>query len=172
MGKKYDALMAQLAAAYKAMNTPSPYETQLSNELSNLNKWLDAGDYRHLPQGLSIPMLSLADSQKLRQMTRGSLGQAAAGVQNPNLLAQQRELDDNRFAQEEGNEYSGAINDLINRKYGLLSDLQGQYSNRMRGGVEGATAMLNAYQNRPRSGWGNILGNMIGAGASIATKFI
>lgn len=176
--KELERLLAQLRAQNQQMlnraTEKSPWEQEVENEYRTNKTFLDSKDYRNLPNGVNIPMLSLADSQKMRQMTRGqNAGQSAAGV-NPQILASQRELSDNQFAEDWGGEYEQKIGGLMDQNQNRLSFLQGAHSNRMNAGLQGSSNMFGqAMQIRPEKGfWSSFLPGLLQGGASAAMSFI
>lgn len=176
--KDLERLLAQLRAQQQQMldraTQKSPWEQEVENEYRTNKTFLDSKDYRNLPAGVNIPMLSLADSQKMRQMMRGqNAGQSAAGV-NPQMLAAQRELSDNRFAEEWGGEYENKIGGLLDQNQNRLSFLQGAHGNRMNAGLQGSSNMLGqAMQIKPDKGfWGSFLQSFLPSAASTAMSFI
>lgn len=175
MGKKPDwnALFQQLIAANQAATAPSPYETALAADWNNTRNWLNQRDYRNMPAGVNVDLLPIADYQKMRQMTRGTNnGTAAAGVMNPTILNQQRELDDNQFAQDWGGAYENALGGLLNRQDSLSGALQSAHANRMGMGMQGAMGALQAYGSRPRSIWSSLLPSILQGAGSVAGAFI
>jgi len=176
MGRKTDRMyMEQLLAAIRAANQPSQWETQLGNERNQLQSWLDAKDYRNLPNGVNIDMLPLAEAQRMRKMVRGSggTGQRAAGADGGRILAAQKEFGDNQFAQDWSGAYEQKVGDLMGRKDTLTQLLMGQSDNRSNNNVRNQSLMLDAYRNRPKGGFlQSLLPGLIQGGASIAGAFI
>jgi hypothetical protein len=176
--KELNRLLAQLRAQQQQMlnraTAQSPWEKEVENEYRANKTFLDSKDYRNLPDGVNIPMLSLADSQKMRQMTRGqNLGQSASGV-NPQMLAAQRELSDNQFAEDWGGEYEAKVGGLMDQNQNRLSFLQGAHGNRMNAGLQGGSNMLGqAMQITPEKGfWSSFLPGLLQGGASAALSFL
>lgn len=170
----WNQLFAQLQSQIAQATAPSPYETAMQQDWTNTRNWLNAKDYRNMPAGVNVDLLPIAEYQKMRQMTRGSNagGTAAAGVINPTILNQQRELDDNQFTQDWGNAYENQVGNLRQQNAGLGAGLQGAYTNRMNTGIQGQMGALNAFNNRPRSMWSSLLPSLISGGANIAGAFI
>lgn len=171
--KQFDQLFRMLQASVQQAQQPSPWETAVGNEYNQINSFLNSKDYRNLPPGVNIDMLSLADSNRMRQMMRGqNAGQSATGI-NPQMQAAQRELSDNQFQQEWGGEYERKVGDLMGRKDNMLSFLQGGHTNRMNTGISGNLSLLQAAQMRPKgSFWGDMFKGLIPGLASTALKFI
>lgn len=167
--RRWDQLFASLQAQQAAANKPSPYEDALLKDWNTSRDWLNKRNYRNLPTGVNIPMLGLADSQKMRQMLRGS-NTNGQGELNPNLLASQRELDDNQFAQDWGGAYENAVGGIMDRNDALAGAGQSSYSNRMNNSVNGAASLLNAWGSRPKSSggfWSSFGKSLLGSAPSI-----
>lgn len=167
------ALQQQQEAANRAAQK-SPWELELENRYNATKTFLDSKDYRNLPTGVNIDMLGLADSQKLRQMMRGSnQGQSAAGV-NPQILAAQREMSDNQFAEDYGGEYERKIGELMGQNDINLNNLQAAHANRMGMGLSGANSMVSSIsQIRPQQGfWDKFLPGILSAGGSLGSALI
>lgn len=178
--KMYDQMlqmmMQQINAQNQRINTPSPYETQMSGEANDITNFLNSRDYRNIPASLggSIDLMPLADAQKLRQMTRGSMN-TGQGMINPQILSSQRELDDNQFAQDYGNAFEQRVGDLSNKRDALLGGLQGQYNTRIgqnQGTFQDMGGYLQGVLNRPKGFWSQMLPGLIQGGISAATHFI
>jgi len=173
MGKKqrrYDDLMRALQAKLDAYtNTPSATENLFNNEITATTNFLNSRDYRNLPNGVNINMLPLAEQQRMRQMTRGSID-TGQGQINPNILAAQREVSDNEFAQDWGNEYENKVGELQGRRDTLAGMVQGMYDNRMNAGIQGGQMQIQNQLNRPKGfNWlGLLTGGLQGAGSVLS----
>lgn len=165
--------MEELRRAYQQAQQPSPFEQQYTTEFNNLGNWLNAKDYRNLPAGSNVDLLPLAEYQKMRQMVRGrNDGQAARGANTTALMRQQRELGDNEFLKDWGGAYEQKVGELSNRRDSIANMLQSSHANRMGLGVQGSQAMLQAFQNRPRSMWSSLLPSLIQGGAQVGAAFV
>lgn len=172
--KDYERLMQQMQSMFHQAQQPSQYETQYQSEWNNLGNFLNSRDYRNLPNGVSIDMLPLAEMQKMRKMVRGtdSGGQGARGANMGNILKAQKEYDDNQFAQDWGGAYENKIGELSGRRDAIGNMLMGSQQNRNMIGIQGAQAMLQAQQNKPRSMWSSLLPSLLSGGAQIGAAFI
>lgn len=171
--KRYDQLMEQMRLMYQQAQQPSPYVQQVQTEYNNLGNWLNAKDYRNMPAGVNVDLLPLAEYQRMQQMMRGNNnGQAAKGANTTALQRQQREVGDNDLVQNWAGAYENKVGELMGRKDALLNMLQGDYTNRMQTGVQGSQAMLQAFQNRPKSWFSSLLPSMIQGGAQVGAAFI
>jgi len=164
MGKKkqYDAMMRQFDALLAQIKQPSPYESEFNTRRGQIRSFLDSKDYRNLPTGVNVDLLPLADYQRMRSMVRGTGDTKAKGASNSNLLAQQRQLDDDQFVRDWGGAYEQKVGELKNEEMGLLGSLQDMYSNRMGAAMQGQQAQMQNLLNRPKGN--NILGTLFGIG--------
>ncbi|MDL5055900.1 hypothetical protein [Geitlerinema calcuttense] len=177
--KQYDQLLRMLQqqsqAALQAAQQQSPWEIEAQNRYNQTKSFLDSRDYRNLPTGVHIPMLSLAEGQRMRNMMRGTnAGQSAKGMDS-RMLASQRELSDNQFVQDWGGAYEEQIGNLMGQQDNTLSFLQGAHANRMNTGLQGSLGLFNATaQNiKPKqSFWSSFLPGLLQGGASAAMSFI
>lgn len=163
-----------MMSAINQANQPNQWETQLGNQANSIQSFLDSKDYRNLPNGVNIPMLGLADQQKMRGMLRGSDAgaQRAAGANFAPMVQAQRELDDNQFAQDYGGEYENQIGGLIGRRDNLLSGLAGQGNQRSQQNVANYGGYANALLNTPQTTniWSSLLPSLIQGGANAALQ--
>lgn len=88
-----------------------------------------------------------------------------------NILNAQKEYDDNAFARDWSGAYEDKIGELSGRRDALGNMLQGNYSNRQNVGIQGSQAMLQAFNNKPKSMWASLLPSLIQGGASIGAAF-
>lgn len=160
MGRKndYKRMEAMLQSWINRATTPSQYENELAQDRSRIRGFLDSKDYRNLPTGVNVPLLPLAEYQRMRKMTRGA-GDTVAGGANPNAaLTQQRELGDNEFVRDWGNAYEQQVGNLMGQQGDMTNTLQQLYSNRMNTGIQGSQAQLTNILNRPKGfNWGSLL---------------
>ena len=169
MGKpNWNDLFAKLQQSITAATAPSTYETQLGQQWQNTQNFLNSNDYRNLPSGVGVDLLPAADYQKMRQMMMGrNNGTSAAGVINPTILNQQRELGDQQATQDWGSSYENSVANLRNQNMNLAGALQGQYSNRMNTGLQGAMGALSQYNQRPQSMWSSLVPGLISGAAHL-----
>ena len=172
--KQYERLMEEMRRMYQQAQQPSPFEQQYQSEWANIGNWLNAKDYRNLPAGANVDLLPIAEYQKMRKMMRGSDsgGQVAKGANYNKLAAAQQQLGDDQFVQDWGNAYENKVGELSGRRDALGNMLQGNYANRMNLGVQGSQAMLQAFNNKPKSFWSSLLPSMIQGGASLGAAAI
>ena len=166
--------MEEMRRMYQQAQQPSPFEQQYQSEWANIGNWLNAKDYRNLPAGANVDLLPIAEYQKMRKMMRGSDsgGQMAKGANYNKLAAAQQQLGDDQFVQDWSGAYENKIGELSGRRDALGNMLQGAYSNRMNTGIQGSQAMLQAFNNRPKSWFSSLLPSMIQGGASIGAALI
>lgn len=171
--KEYERLMQQMQAMFAQAQQPSQYENQYNTEWQNIGNWLNAKDYRNMPAGVNVDLLPLAEYQRMQQMMRGGAnGQAAKGANTTALQRQQRELGDNQFTQDWANAYENKVGELSGRRDAIGNMLQGSHTNRMGIGIQGSQAMLQAFNNKPKSFWSSLLPSLISGGAQIGAAFI
>ncbi len=172
--KDYERLMEEMRRMYQQASAPSPFEQQYQSEWSNIGNWLNAKDYRNTPAGVNVDLLPIAEYQKMRKMTRGTDpgNQMAKGANSNALARSQQQLGDDQFVQDWGGAYENKVGELSGRRDALGNMLQGAHSNRMGMGVQGSQAMLQAFNNKPKSFWSSLLPSMISGGAQVASAFI
>ena len=149
--RAFQMLQQQIAAA----NQPNPWEQQLGAERAALKGWLDKKDYRNLPAGVNIPMLDLAESQKMRRLMSGAdTGQAALGANTNDLRRSQDKLLDDQFTKEWAGSYENAVGGLMDRSDSLGQLLAGSANQRSQNNVSNYAMLLQALGNKPKSGGG------------------
>lgn len=173
MGKKQDQQWQQymnaLTAAINQANQPSPYETALGDRYKTTQSLLDNKDYRYLPTGVNIDMLSLADANKMRQMVMGNAGTAAKGTDNP-YAAQQRTLSDDNFVRDWSGAYEQKIGGLMDQNDALGASLMGVDAQRKSNNVANQATLLQAFLNKPKSNnswWKGLLSGGLSAAAGL-----
>lgn len=177
MGRKqrqFDRIFALLEQQINQQRQPSPWETAMSNEYNTINSFLQSGDYRNLPKGITIDLMSQSDNNRMREMMMGrdTSGQAAKGAMGQIANSQKMLLND-QAARDWSGAYEQKIGDLHNRKLGLGQALQGMYSDRMGAGTAGLSSMLQLSQQRPSGGfWKDLFGGLLQSGATAAMSFI
>lgn len=170
-------MMALLRSQIDKSQQQSPIEQALMGEYNSISKFLDSKDYRNLPTGVNIDMLSQSDTNRMRQMMMGrdTSGQSAKGGMGQ-IAHTQRNLLNDQAARDWSGAYEEKIGGLMDRKANLGGFLQGQHANRMGQGVSGYSNMVGLLSQRPQvkggSFWGDLLKNLIPGGASAALSFI
>ena len=169
-------LQQQIAQQNQRINTPSQWETQLGNEANSITGFLNSGDYRNLPSNLGayVDLMPLSQAQQLRKLTRGSMN-TGQGMINPQILASQRELDDNQFAQDWGNAYEQQIGNLGAQRNNLLGALQGMNDTRIgqnQQNMGNYTSYLQALSNRPKGFWSSFLPGLMQSGIGVGLSMI
>lgn len=172
--KQFDKLYALLQSQVNQANQVSPWETALANEYNTIDSFLKSGDYRNLPKGVSIDLMSQADNNRMRQMMMGrdSSGQAAKGVMGQ-IGQSQRQLLNDQASRDWSGAYEEKVGDLQNRKLGLGQALQGYHSDRTGRSMQGAFGLFEAGLKRPKGSFmGDLFKGLLQGGASAALSFI
>lgn len=145
-------------------------------EINAIDSFLNSKDYRNLPTGVNIDLMSLADNNKMRQMMMGrdSSDQAAAGTMG-RIGQTQKALLNDQAARDWSGAFEEKVGGLQDRKNSLLGFAQGTHDNRMGMGMQGAATLLGASNSRPKVGngfWGNLFQGLIPGAAQTALSFI
>lgn len=165
MGKKedqrrFDQMMALLQSQINQAKQPSPWETEAGNKYNTTKAFLDKRDYRNLPTGVNIDLLSQAENNRMRKMISGrdTSGQAAAGTMGRIGQSQKMLLDD-QAAKDWSGAYEEKIGGLMGQQDDLLNFLQGGHTSRMSQALQGQTSALGLLGQRPKSSsfWGDLL---------------
>lgn len=159
-----------LQSQIDAAKQPSWIEQQMQGEYNNINNFLNSKDYRNLPTGVNIDLLSQSDNNKMREMMMGrdSSDQAAAGTMG-RIGQTQKALLNDQAARDWSGAYEEKIGGLMDKKTGLGQFLQGEHSGRMNNATSGYATLLGSLNQRPKNSsfWSNLLGSGIQGGLSM-----
>lgn len=175
--QQYLATLQQMLGAIQSANQPNQWEQAQAGEYNTLKNFLDSKDYRNLPTGVNIPMIDLADRQRMRQMVRGSDAgaQRAAGANFAPMVQAQRTLDDSQFEEDWAGEFENQIGGLMGRKDALLGNLSNRGAQRSQNTVGNYGAALGAISNTPivpQNMWMQMLPGLIQSGAQAGIGMI
>lgn len=177
MGKKereaqrqFDAMMRLMQQQITASQQPSAYEQAWLKKFNDTESFLNSKDYRNLPAGVNIDLLSQADNNKMRQMMLGrdNSDQAAAGTMGRIGQTQKMLLGD-MAAKDWSGAFEGKIGDLMNQQMGMSQMGQGAHSTRMGQGISGYGNMIGLLGQRPKESpgfWSSLFKGSIGGVAS------
>lgn len=176
MGKGQKKVLAELQAAIKAMQNPAanPAQNYLTQSAIEGAEFMKKGDFSQLPKGQFFDFKTPVEDMKQydRLMNVGNTGTFALGDNEGSgkALALAGDYRKNMFARSAADNYQNNIRGASARIQGGLEQAagaKGQTDQSVVGALQGL------YRSMPQGGgFMSMLPSLIGAGTSLATKFL
>lgn len=160
--KQLQALEAQLNQA----NQPSQAEINMGTDYNRNRNWLLKGDYKNGQDiGAFTNLTPVAQQSRQMQLSAGGPSDSMASGTSGNPLAMHAAglADQDATNKMWGGAFQDTLAGVQDNQSGLQNSLQNSYNQRQQAGIQNAQMLNQAYQNRPKSGWGSFWSGLVGA---------
>jgi hypothetical protein len=135
MGKKQNAIYAELLKAIKSMQDPksNPAQDFLTNQAIEAANWMKKGDYSQLPKGMVFDFQMPAEQMKQYQMASnvskdGTFALGDDGMGSKGAMATQGKFLGDKFARDAAQNYQNNISGVGQKASAMLGQAAGAKS--------------------------------------------